>query len=240
VCFTVNVNIVKEELESRYGSELIDHDKYRPSYYYHAYSLPSMPVVCSDRTAGIRLFRWGLIPSWVADEGEANDIMLKTFNARSETVSTKPAFRDSFASRRCLVPVRGFFEWQHHGGRKIPWYITLKGEDIFSLAGIWDSWTMQGGVTLNTFSVVTTRANEVMEEIHNTKKRMPVILPASAEGLWLKEGLAEEALASLMEPVASDMLSAHTISPLITNSRADRNRPELIMPFNYPVQGTLF
>jgi putative SOS response-associated peptidase YedK len=105
VCFTVNVNIVKEELESRYGSELIDHDKYRPSYYYHAYSLPSMPVVCSDRTAGIRLFRWGLIPSWVADEGEANDIMLKTFNARSETVSTKPAFRDSFASRRCLVPV---------------------------------------------------------------------------------------------------------------------------------------
>ncbi len=240
MCFTVNVNIVKEELESRYGSELIDHDKYRPSYYYHAYSLPSMPVVCSDRAAGIRLFRWGLIPSWVSDESEANDIMLKTFNARSETVSTKPAFRDSFTSRRCLVPVRGFFEWQHLGGRKIPWYISLKGEEIFSLAGIWDSWTMQGGITLNTFSVVTTRANELMEEIHNTKKRMPVILPAATEGLWLKEGLAENALESLMEPVASDMLSAHTISPLITNARADRNRPELIMPFNYPVQGTLF
>lgn len=240
MCFTVNVNIVKEELESRYGSELIDHDKYRPSYYYHAYSLPSLPVICSDRSAGIRLFRWGLIPSWVTDESEANDIMLKTFNARSETVATKPAFRDSFASRRCLVPVRGFFEWQHLGGRKIPWYITLKGEDIFSLAGIWDSWTMQGGITLNTFSVVTTRANELMEEIHNTKKRMPVILPSSAEGLWLREGLADQALTSLMEPVGSDMLSAHTVSPLITNVRADRNRPELIMPFNYPVQGTLF
>jgi putative SOS response-associated peptidase YedK len=79
-----------------------------------------------------------------------------------------------------------------------------------------------------------------MEEIHNTKKRMPAILPASAEGLWLKEGLAMDALASLMEPVGSDMLSAHTVSPLITNSRADRNRPELIMPFSYPVQGTLF
>jgi len=240
MCFTVNVNIVREELEARYGSELIDHDKYRPSYYYHAYSLPTMPVVCSGAGAGIRLFRWGLIPSWITDEKEANEIMLKTFNARSESVSSKPAFRDSFASRRCLVPVCGFFEWQHHGGRKIPWYITLRDEKIFSLAGIWDSWVMQGGITLNTFSVVTTRANELMEEIHNTKKRMPVILPASAERLWIKEGMQEDALAALMEPVGSDMLSAHTISPLITNARADRDRPELIMPFSYPVQGTLF
>jgi putative SOS response-associated peptidase YedK len=240
MCFTVNVNIVREELEERYGSELIDHDKYRPSYYYHAYSLPYMPVVCSGEKIRLNLFRWGLIPSWITDESEAREIMMKTFNARSETINTKPAFRDSFANRRCLVPVRGFFEWQHQGGRKIPWYITLKGEDIFSLAGIWDSWTIQGGITLNTFSVVTTRANELMQEIHNTQKRMPVILPSSAGRLWLKEGLADEALASLMEPVGSEMLDAHTISPLITNARADRNRPELIMPYNYPVQGTLF
>jgi len=240
VCFTVNLNIIKEELGERYGRELIDHEKYRPSFYYHAYSLPDMPVLCSDPGSGIRLFRWGLIPSWVGDESEANEIMLKTFNARSETVSSKPAFRESFASRRCLVPVRGFFEWQHLGGRKIPWYITLREADIFSLAGIWDSWTMQGGMTINTFSVVTTRANGLMEEIHNTKKRMPVILPPAAEGIWLREGVTQDALTALMEPVASEMLAAHTISPLITNARADRNRPELVKPYNYPVQGSLF
>ena len=240
MCFTVNVNIVKEELEKRYGSELIDHDKYRPSYYYHAFSLPHLPVICSGSSDRIRVFRWGLIPSWAADESEAKDIMMKTFNARSETIATKKSFSESYVSRRCLVPVSGFFEWQHIGGRKIPWYITLAGEEIFSLAGIWDSWQMQGGVTLNTFSVVTTRANELMAEIHNTRKRMPVILPADTERLWLKEGMAGEALSSLMEPVSSAMLKAHTISPLITNTRADRNRPELIMPFNYPVQGTLF
>jgi len=240
VCFTVNVNIVREELEERYGAELIDHDKYRPSFYYHAYSLPHLPVVCSDEPARLRLLRWGLIPSWVHDESEAKEIMMKTFNARSETVSSKPAFRESFGSRRCLVPVRGFFEWQHVGGRKIPWYITLRDEEIFSLAGIWDSWTMQGGMTLDTFSIVTTRANGLMEEIHNTKKRMPVILPSSAEKLWLREAESADALAALMEPVASEMLGAHTISPLITNVRADRNRAELIMPYNYPVQGTLF
>ena len=240
MCFTVNVNIVREELEERYGAELIDHDKYRPSYYYHAYSLPLMPVVCSDDPASLRLFRWGLIPSWAEDEKAANEIMVKTFNARSETIETKPAFRESFISRRCLVPVRGFFEWQHIGGRKIPWYISLRDEDIFSLAGIWDSWKMKGGVSLNTFSVVTTRANELMSEIHNTKKRMPVILPAAAEKLWLKEVLDKTSAAALMEPVADEMLEAHTVSPLITNARADRNRQELIMPYNYPVQGLLF
>ena len=240
MCFTVNVNIVREELEERYGAELIDHDKYRPSYYYHAYSLPLMPVVCSDDPASLRLFRWGLIPSWAEDEKEASEIMTKTFNARSETIETKPAFRESFISRRCLVPVRGFFEWQHIGGRKIPWYISLRDEDIFSLAGIWDSWKMKGGISLNTFSVVTTRANELMSEIHNTKKRMPVILPAAAEKLWLKEVLDKTSAAALMEPVAQEMLEAHTVSPLITNTRADRNRQELIMPYNYPVQGLLF
>lgn len=240
MCFTVNVNIVREELEERYGAELIDHDKYRPSYYYHAYSLPLMPVVCSDDPVSLRLFRWGLIPSWAEDEKEASEIMTKTFNARSETIETKPAFRESFISRRCLVPVRGFFEWQHIGGRKIPWYISLRDEDIFSLAGIWDSWKMKGGISLNTFSVVTTRANELMSEIHNTKKRMPVILPAAAEKLWLKEVLDKTSAAALMEPVAQNMLKAHTVSPLITNTRADRNRQELIMPYNYPVQGLLF
>jgi putative SOS response-associated peptidase YedK len=236
----VNVNIVREELEERYGARLLDPDKYRPSYYYHAYALPHLPVICSDKPTALKLFRWGLVPSWVADENEANDIMIKTFNARSETIDTKPAFRESFASRRCLVPVKGFFEWQHIGGRKVPWYIRLRDEDIFSLAGVWDEWTIRGGITLNTFSVVTTRANDLMAEIHNTRKRMPVILPTAAERLWLREELTKEAADVLMQPLASEMLEAHTVSPLITNVRADRNRPELIMPYNYPVQGRLF
>jgi len=240
MCFTVNVNIVREELEERYGADLIDHDKYRPSYYYHAHSLPFLPVVCSEKPSEIRLLQWGLIPSWAADEKSADEIRLKTFNARSESIHTKPAFIEPFRSQRCLVAVRGFFEWQHVGGRKIPWYIKLRDEDIFSLAGIYDSWKLQGGITMNTFSIVTTRANELMSEIHNSKKRMPVILPQKAEKLWLKNDLAKESGEALMEPVASDILQAHTISPLITNAKADRNRPEIIMPYTYPVQGLLF
>jgi putative SOS response-associated peptidase YedK len=79
-----------------------------------------------------------------------------------------------------------------------------------------------------------------MSEIHNTRKRMPVILPVAAEKVWLKGELEKNSAAELMEPVASEMLEAHTVSPLITNTRADRNRQELIMPYNYPVQGLLF
>jgi len=88
--------------------------------------------------------------------------------------------------------------------------------------------------------VVTTKANSFMEEIHNTKKRMPVILPSAAEKLWLRGEMTKEMASSLMMPVDSGMLEAYTVSPLITNARADRNRPELIMPYNYPVQGMLF
>ena len=240
MCFTVNVNIVREELEERYGARLIDHDKYRPSYYYHAFSFPQLPVLCSENPRELRLLGWGLIPSWAKSEEEAREIRIKTFNARAETIDSKPAFMASFRTKRCLVPVRGFFEWQHTGAGKIPWYITLKAEEIFSLAGIWDTWSISGGVTLNTFSIVTTRANELMTEIHNTKKRMPVILPRGMEHLWLKEELHESAAGQLMEPVGSELLSAHTVSPLVGDSRADRNRPEVIMPYHYPVQGSLF
>lgn len=240
MCFTVNVNIVREVLEERYGAELIDHENYRPSYYYHAYSLPSIPVVCSDNPGALRVMTWGLIPSWIADEKEAEDIRLKTFNARCETLGSKPAFKEPFRSKRCLIPVCGFFEWQQIGGRKIPWYIKLRDESIFSLAGVWDEWQMKGGITLNTFSVVTTRANELMAEIHNTKKRMPVILPKTTEKLWLKRELPSDAAVELLQPLDNEMLEAYTISPLITNSKADRNRPEIIMPYNYPVQGLLF
>ncbi|HKK41643.1 MAG TPA: SOS response-associated peptidase family protein, partial [Bacteroidales bacterium] len=132
MCFSVNVNLVKEELENRYGATLIDPDKYRPSYYYHAFALPELPAVCSGSNEKIKLLKWGLIPSWTRSEKDAAEIRFKTFNARSETVETKNSFRASFSSKRCIIPVRGFFEWQHAGKRRIPWYIYYPGNEIMS------------------------------------------------------------------------------------------------------------
>ena len=130
MCFSVNVNLVKEELEKRYGATFLDPDSYRPSYYYHAFSLPEIPAICSARPDKIQLLKWGLIPSWTRTATEANKIRFKTFNARSESITVKPSFSGSFRSKRCLIPVKGFFEWQHIGNEKIPWYIYHADDEI--------------------------------------------------------------------------------------------------------------
>src|SRR5659263_153592 len=165
MCFTVNVNLIKEELENRYGATLIDPDKYRPSYYYHAFGIPSLPAICSGEPSKIQLLKWGLIPAWTKGIDQANIIRYKTFNARSESIETKKSFSSSFRSKRCLIPVKGFFELQHIGN------------EIISLAGIYDDWVENNtGEVLTTFSIVTTDANDLMANIHNSGKRMPVVL----------------------------------------------------------------
>jgi len=240
MCFTVSVNIVREELEHRYGAKLIDPDKYRPSYYYHAQSLPLMPVVCNNSPGQIELLNWGLIPSWANDEKAANEIRRKTLNARAETLAEKPSFRKASESQRCLIPVTGFFEWQDVNGKKIPWYIRMTGQEIFSIAGLWDTWISPGGITLKTFTLITVDANPLMAEIHNTKKRMPALLTKETEHLWIKPSLSPRDASFMLAPVPSDLLKAHTVGPMISDRSTDHNTPELIKPFTYPSQGLLF
>jgi putative SOS response-associated peptidase YedK len=241
MCFTVNVNLIKEELENRYGATLIDPDKYRPSYYYHAFGLPSLPVICSHEPSRIQLRKWGLIPSWVRNIDQANTIRYKTFNARSESIATKPSFSSSFKSKRCLVPVRGFFEWQHVGDEKVPWYIYHSENEILTIAGIYSDWTEDStGEVFSTFSIVTTEANDLMAKIHNSGRRMPAILSSSAESQWIDLSLTKEDALKVLTPCPSDMLKAHTIGPLINSRTSDRNTPEVIRPYNYSIGNLLF
>jgi len=234
MCFTVNVNLVKEELENRYGATLIDPDKYRPSYYYNAYSLPDLPALCSGYPGKLKLLKWGLIPSWTRTISDAGEIRLKTFNARSESIDTKPSFSSSFKTRRCIIPLRGFFEWQHVGKEKVPWYIFRADNDIMSVAGLYDEWVENNtGDTLLTFSIVTTDANIMMAEIHNSKKRMPAILDKYAERQWLDISMDMSDVKGLLKPSSENILRAHTVSPLVNSRSADRNTPEVTKPFNY-------
>jgi putative SOS response-associated peptidase YedK len=241
MCFTVNVNLIKEELQNRYGATLIDPDKYRPSYYYHAFGLPSLPAICSDKPSQIRLLKWGLIPSWTKSTDQANIIRYKTFNARAESINTKPSFTSSFRSKRCIIPVQGFYEWQHAGKEKIPWYIFLKENEIMSIAGIFDEWVEDTtGDEISTFSLVTTEANELMADIHNSGKRMPVILDKSTENRWLDISISHDDALSLLKPCPTDMLNAHTISPLINSRTAERNTADIIKPYKYNQENLLF
>jgi putative SOS response-associated peptidase YedK len=241
MCFSVNVNLVREELENRYGATLIDPDKYRPSYYYHAFGLPEMPVICSGSTFHIQLFRWGLIPSWTRTIADANAIRFKTFNARAESIDAKPSFSTSFKTRRCIIPVRGFFEWQHAGKEKIPWYICHTGNEIISFAGLYDEWIENStGEVFNTFTIITTSANDMMAEIHNSARRMPAILDKKSESLWIDLSVSSADALSLLKPSPTEILTAHTIGPLVNDRSANRNTPEVIQPYNYNRGNLLF
>ena len=241
MCFSVNVNLVKEELENRYGATFLDPEKYNPSYYYHAFGLPELPAVCSGRTDKIQLLKWGLIPSWVKSKDNADEIRFKTFNARAESIDTKPSFSGSFHSNRCIIPVKGFFEWQHVGAKKIPWYIYRTDDEILSLAGLWDEWVETStGELFSTFSIITTDANELMAEVHNSKKRMPVILDRKSEKQWIDLNLNKKEALELLRPCPSEILAAHTISDLVNRKSSDRNTRELIEPYKWDVDGTLF
>ena len=139
------------------------------------------PVVRAANDGGARevaMLRWGLVPFWAKDLKVGTNMI----NARSDGVATKPAFREALKQRRCVVPATGFFEWQGEPGRKQPFAITLPGQKLLAFAGLWERWRPQGGEPVETFTIITTDANEQVARIHD---RMPVILPLEAVDTWL-------------------------------------------------------
>jgi putative SOS response-associated peptidase YedK len=160
--------------------------------------------------------KWGLIPFWAKDQKIGSQLI----NARSETVHEKPAFRQSIKSRRCIIPVSGFFEWTQVGEQKLPNYIHMADGGVMAFAGIWDQWHLPGEENLlESFSILTTAANELLAPIHD---RMPVILTPENFGLWLDKDMHEpEHLRHLYQPFPADQLSMYRVSPLMNSPRHD-------------------
>jgi len=155
--------------------------------------------------------RWGLIPSWAKDSA----IGSRLINARSESAAEKPAFRRAFRQRRCLVPTDGFYEWQHGGARRQPFLIRLLKPKPFALGGLWETWTNPAGETLETFTILTTAANDVVRPLHD---RMPVILDPRSFDLWLDPALRDpERLKPLLRPFPADALVAVPVSPMVND-----------------------
>lgn len=224
---------VARTLENRYNAPVTTVTKIDPVHFVNGFTYPEMPVVPAGPVRSIRLFRWGLVPAWTRDEEQANLIRSNTLNARSESVFEKPSFRKPILSGRCLVPADGFFEWQHMGNVKIPWFIRIRDARIFSFGGIWDQWTNRDGTIRFTFSILTTEANPMMAGIHNSKKRMPLILPEESEEKWLDMSLPAEEIKALLVPLPDDQMEAWTIDPLFFDQKADRNREEIKKPTDW-------
>jgi putative SOS response-associated peptidase YedK len=166
--------------------------------------------------------RWGLIPFWAKDP----NIGLRTINAKAETITTAPAFREAIKFRRCLVPADAFYEWQKLDAKtKQPFAIAMKDGQPYALAGLWEKWKdRKSGSELLTFTIITTDPNEVVQPMHD---RMPVIIPERDYDHWLKAD-PERPSIDLLRPFEGDKMTAWKVDRAVGNVKNDR--PALIEP----------
>lgn len=162
--------------------------------------------------------QWGLVPFWAKERAIGN----KLINARAETLAEKPAFRDSFKKRRCLVPADGFYEWQRTDGRKQPWLLRLRGGAPFAFAGLWSAWKdRESADVVESCTIVTTTPNQLAATIHD---RMPVILPWERHGDWLAADADPGALAALLAPYPAAEMEAIPVSTWVNSPAHDDPR----------------
>jgi putative SOS response-associated peptidase YedK len=158
---------------------------------------------------------WGLIPSWSKDASIASH----TINARCETVAEKPSFRHAIKYNRCIIPTSGFYEWTHTDGKKTPHYIYLADRTPMNLAGIWEHWKSPEGQEIETFSILTTSSNSLIQPLH---ERMPVILQPADYGLWLSKNMHDpHELTRLYQTYPDDKMALHEVSNLVNNPKFD-------------------
>ena len=185
-----------------------------------------LPIVRRDPRAGERsldIARWGLVPFWAKDI----KIGYSTFNAKCEGIADRPAFKEPFRRRRCLVPFDNFYEWKKlEGGDKQPYAIARADRGLMAVAGLWDNWRSPAGEWVRSFTVVTTAANRFLAELHD---RMPVILDPDDWPLWLGEIPAEpEELQALLRPYREDGLVIWPVSRRVGSVK--NNDPSLAEP----------
>jgi putative SOS response-associated peptidase YedK len=182
--------------------------------------VPVVRLVAPRKERELAQLRWGLIPSWAKDAS----IAAKLINARGETVAEKPAFRDAFRARRCLVPADGFYEWQAGPGGKRPFRIGLKGGSsdampLFAFAGLWERWDKApDGMPVETCTIVTTEANDLLRPIHG---RMPVILEPWDYAAWLDPATPLRDAQALLKPYPADAMTVYPVSARVNSVRYD-------------------
>jgi putative SOS response-associated peptidase YedK len=227
----------QQVLADWFGVDLEDMPFFAPTY--NAAPQSVQPVLRLNRDSGQRefaLLRWGLVPYWAND----TKIAYTTINARAEQVATKPAYRDALKKRRCLIPADAFYEWQKLGAKtRQPYAIALKSGEPYAFAGLWERWQPKEPPThtdapvpaLETFTLITTDPNELMEPIHD---RMPVLLERSHYDRWLDPGDPSRPPVDLLRPYPADQMTAWKVSDRVGNVRNDK----LLDP-DQPAQGML-
>lgn len=228
MCGRFTISKTEQELEKRFGARFYSRVL---EARYNVAPTQNCPVITDRHPDEIRLYRWGLVPIWAKDVR----IGSRFINGRSETLTKKPAFKDAFQRRRCLVLADGYYEWKTIGGRKVPHRIQVEGGEAFAMAGLWERWnpapkgeSWDAERTVHSFTIITVPAAARVEGIHD---RMPAILPREQERLWLDGELPEEESRRLLLPYADEALSYYTVSTAV--NKVDNEDPSLLEPVDY-------
>jgi putative SOS response-associated peptidase YedK len=202
------VERIEEQFEAEQTQELCPRYNIAPSQ--------PVPIVRQQGPRrSVAVVRWGLVPFWAKD----GSIGYKMINARSETVMQRPAFRNCFFTRRCLIPADGFYEWSKLQKEKRPFHLGMTDNSVFAFAGLWDSWRAPDGIPLESCTILTTTPNSLVADLHN---RMPVILPRDQYEMWLSAPPSDAArLANVLKPFDSSLMKRYEVSSLINSPKND-------------------
>lgn len=175
---------------------------------------PSQEVVVIRQPADTKpqaaMLKWGLVPFWAKDAA----IGARMINARAETVAQKPAFRQAFKRRRCVILADGFYEWHTEDGRKTPYFISLKTDHPFAMAGLWESWHKADQPPLETCTIITTTATKSIGKLHD---RMPVILDSPATTDWIQAERDPDALIAMLKSYDDEEIQAWPVNRTVNN-----------------------
>jgi len=218
-----------EKMAERFDAEFAG--ELQPQYNI-APTQPVSVVRTTDSGRMISSMRWGLIPSW------AKDASMAQINARSETILEKPAFKESFERRRCLIPADGFYEWRRSANTKQPFHFGLKDESLFAFAGIWDRWKSPTGPVVESCAILTTTPNEVLRDVHD---RMPAILSEQDYAVWLATPPVDShRLTDLLMPYEAELMRRYPVSPLVNYPDTDVPACAVEVPEIVSAQRALF
>jgi putative SOS response-associated peptidase YedK len=183
----------------------------------------TLVVVQREERRAITSYRWGLVPHWSTDLKAGS----RMFNARAETITTSPAFREAFKRRRCLVPVESFYEWKREGTIRQPYRVVRDDGQPLALAGLWAGWKDPSTEQVRrTFTIVTTPPNDALSDLHD---RMPVLVPETSWERWLHPTAAEPGeLLAMLQPTDEIALRIYAVNRYVNDVR--RDGPELIEP----------
>ncbi len=206
MCFHTIQTKLALQIEKRFKAKIKDKHQFSRHEHINGFEFPKTPIITNENPEIIEHYNWGLIPHWA----ENDHIKAMTLNAKIETLNEKPSYKDVVA-QRCLIIANGFYEWQwldSKGKNKIKYKIGIGNDDLFTFAGLYSHWTdTQTGEIKKTYTMVTTEANELMAEIHNIKKRMPIILHPEDEKKWLEQApINQFALPYSVDLVATKIL----------------------------------